>query len=161
MGRMAGLFIGAVAKRTGVPPPTIRYYEAIGVLTPSQRSSTGYRCYTEATIDELRFVRKAQALGFSLDEIGEILRQSRSGQTPCAHVLAVAHQHLAAVDDRISELLAFRARLAAAVTKWDGTRTPTCRGLCEIIAEAAGGDAAEGMAAPVERPASRIGKAGS
>lgn len=142
---MAGLLIGAVAKRAGVSPPTIRYYEDIGLLVPPVRSPAGYRCYSEATVEELRFVRKAQALGFSLDEIGEILRLSRSGTTPCSHVLAFARRHLAAVEERIRHLHVFRELLAAELGKWDGTQTPTCRGLCQIIAEAEAVDAAEDM----------------
>ncbi|MDP1569328.1 MAG: heavy metal-responsive transcriptional regulator [Vicinamibacterales bacterium] len=137
---MNGLFIGAVAKMTGVPPPTIRYYEAIGLLAPPRRSSSGYRCYSEATVDELRFVRKAQAFGFSLEEIAEVLRLSRAGQAPCAHVLTLAHRHLAAVEDRIRLLQAFRGRLAVALAKWEDSPPPSGSGLCRIIAEAGSDD---------------------
>jgi DNA-binding transcriptional MerR regulator len=133
---MAGLLIGELARRAGVSAPTVRYYEEIGLLPAPLRSSTGYRRYSEQTIEELRFIRKAQALGFSLDEIGEILKLSRSGKTPCSHVLSLAHQHLAAVDERIRQLEQFRGRLAVEVAKWESKRTPTCRGLCQIIASA-------------------------
>src|SRR5919106_295177 len=136
MAKMSGLLIGEVAQRAGVTAPTIRYYEEIGLLPPPSRSSTGYRRYSERTIEELRFIRKAQALGFSLDEVGEILRLSRSGKTPCSHVLSLAQQHLAAVDERIRQLQQFREHLAAEVAKWNGRTTPTCRGLCQIIAGA-------------------------
>ncbi len=94
---MASLLIGDVAERTGLSAPTIRYYESIGLLAQPARSATGYRRYTESTVEELHFIRKAQGLGFSLDEIGEILQLSRSGQKPCSHVLTLAHQHLEAV----------------------------------------------------------------
>jgi DNA-binding transcriptional MerR regulator len=140
---MTGLLIGAVAKLTGVSPPTIRYYEDIGLLAPPLRSPTGYRRYSDTTVEELRFVRKAQALGFSLDEIAEVLRLSRSGKTPCSHVLTVAHRHLTAIEERIRHLQTFRERLAAELAKWDGKETPTCRGLCQIIAEAEADDTPE------------------
>jgi len=137
MGRMAGLLIGDVARRTGVSAPTIRYYEGVGLLPSPPRSGAGYRRYSDATIDELLFIRKAQALGFSLDEIAEILQLSRSGTAPCSHVLSLAHQHLAAVDERIRQLRAFRARLAADVSKWDEQRAAvTCTGLCQFITDA-------------------------
>jgi DNA-binding transcriptional MerR regulator len=136
MARMSGLLIGEVAKRAGVTAPTVRYYEEIGLLPVPSRSSTGYRRYSEHTVEELRFIRKAQVLGFSLDEIGEILRLSRSGKTPCSHVLSLAHQHLAAVEERIRQLQQFRDHLAAEVAKWNDKTTPTCRGLCQIIAAA-------------------------
>lgn len=125
--------IGDVAEQTGVPPATIRYYESIGLLSPAARSSAGYRRDTDTAVEELRFVKKAQALGFSLDEVGEILKLTRAGERPCSHVLSLAHQHLAAVDERIRQLKTFRAQLAGEISKWDGAPTPTCRGLCQII----------------------------
>ena len=145
MGRMAGLLIGDVAQRAGVSAPTIRYYEDIGLLPTPSRSSTGYRRYSESMVEELRFIRKAQALGFSLDEIGEILKLSRSGKTPCSHVLSLAHQHLAAVQERIRQLQQFRNQLAAELAKWDGETAPTCRGLCQIIASASADSAVESI----------------
>lgn len=134
---MAGLLIGDVAERARLTPATVRYYESIGLLARPPRSAGGYRRYTEATIEELQFIRKAQTLGFSLDEIGEILKLSRAGRTPCARVLDLAKQHLAAVEERIRQLSQFRQQLSAEIGKWDGRRQPTCRGLCEIIAGAA------------------------
>ncbi len=133
---MAGLLIGDVAGRTGLTAPTIRYYESIGLLAPTPRSATGYRRYSDATVEELRFIKKAQALGFSLEEIGEILRLSRAGDTPCSHVLDLSRRHLAAVDERIQQLTRFRDQLAGELAKWDGKREPTCRGLCQIISNA-------------------------
>ncbi|MBI1874937.1 MAG: heavy metal-responsive transcriptional regulator [Acidobacteria bacterium] len=133
---MGELLIGEVAKRADVSAATVRYYEEVGLLTPAPRSSAGYRRYTEGTVEELRFVRKAQALGFSLDEIGEILKLSRAGRTPCSHVLDLAKRHVAGVDERIRQLTRFRAHLAGEIAKWDGERQPTCQGLCQIIAGA-------------------------
>lgn len=133
---MPRLLIGELAKRAGVSPPTIRYYEEIGLLPAPSRSTAGYRRYAEQTLEEVRFIRKAQALGFSLDEVGEILKLSRSGKTPCSHVLSLARQHLAAVEERIRQLRRFHDQLAAEVAKWDDTKTATCRGLCGIIAAA-------------------------
>ena len=134
---MAALLIGEAAKRAGVSAPTIRYYEEIGLLSSPARSGAGYRRYAESTVEELRFIRKAQALGFSLDEIGEILQLSRAGRRPCAHVLTLAHQHLAAVDERIRRLQQFRTQLAADVAKWDQQKAGgTCDGLCRWIVDA-------------------------
>lgn len=133
---MAGLLIGDVAERAGLTPPTIRYYESIGLIAAPPRSPTGYRRYAETTVEELRFIKKAQRLGFSLDEIGEILTLSRAGDTPCSHVLDLSRRHLAALDRRIQQLTSFRDQLAGEVAKWDGEREPTCRGLCQIIASA-------------------------
>ena len=136
---MASLLIGEVAARTALTAPTIRYYESIGLIKAPARSEAGYRRYSDNTVQELEFIKKAQALGFSLDEIAEILALSRAGRTPCSHVLDLARRHLAAVDERIQQLQRFRRQLAGEVGKWDGRRQPTCDGLCEIIANAGGG----------------------
>jgi DNA-binding transcriptional MerR regulator len=133
---MAGLLIGDVAERTGMSAPTIRYYENIGLLAAPPRSATGYRRYSDTTVEELRFIKKAQGLGFSLDEIREILKLSRAGDTPCAHVLDLSKRHLGAIDDRIQQLTRFRDQLADEIKKWDGEQEPTCRGLCQIIVNA-------------------------
>jgi DNA-binding transcriptional MerR regulator len=133
---MTGLLIGAVAKKSGLSVPTIRYYESVGLLAAAPRSATGYRRYGPEVLEELRFIKKAQALGFSLDEIKEILALTRSGTHPCAHVLGVARRHLRALDERIEQLTKFRDRLVNEVSKWDGIEQPTCEGLCRIITDA-------------------------
>ena len=133
---MEYFLIGDVAARTGVPPPTIRYYERIGLLTPPLRLESGYRRYSERTIEELTFVRKAQALGFSLDEIAQILRLTRAGKMPCERVLSLAHEHLAVIDERISQLQRYREQLAFEVAKWDSGTIATCEGLCQIVSTA-------------------------
>ena len=145
---MSSLLIGDVAERAGVAAPTIRYYESIGLLKPAARSSAGYRRYSEQTVEELRFIKKAQALGFSLDEVGEILTLSRSGKAPCEEVLSLAHQHLSAVDERLRQLHVFRDQLASELVKWDRQKTGvTCDGLCQFIADAA----------PEQRPRRYVG----
>lgn len=135
---MSGLLIGEVAKRTGFPPPTIRYYEEVGLLKKPSRAESGYRSYSSKTVDELLFVKKAQGLGFSLDEIAEILKLSRSGQKPCERVLAMSHKHLETIETRIRELQKFKGYLAAEISKWDRQGTAvTCDGLCQFISDAA------------------------
>lgn len=141
IGRMAGLQIGDVAAQAGVSVPTIRYYESIGLLARPVRSTSGYRRYTPTTIQELQFIKKAQAFGFSLEEIAEILKLSRAGEAPCDHVLELARRHLAAVDQRIKQLHTFRDQLARAVQKWGKSEAATCDGLCQFIVEAPDTDA--------------------
>jgi DNA-binding transcriptional MerR regulator len=130
------MLIGDIARRSDTTPATIRYYEELGLLTAPPRSAAGYRHYSESTIDELRFIRKGQALGFSLEEIGEILRISRGGEAPCSRVIELAQRNLEAADERIRHLQAFRDRLSSQIDKWRGKAPEGCAtgGLCEIIA---------------------------
>lgn len=104
-------------------------YFALFALRPPARSNAGYRRYSDGAIQELTFIRTAQTLGFSLEEIAEILKLTRAGRTPCEHVLSLAHEHLAAVDERIRQRQNFRSQLAGEVEKWDGKTSPTCEGL--------------------------------
>ena len=132
------MLIGDLARLSDVTPATIRFYEELGLLTQPRRSEAGYRHYCETAIEELRFIKKGQGLGFSLEEIGEILKISRGGEAPCAHVLDLAERNLAAADERIRHLQAFRDRLAGLIARWKDRSTTTCNagGLCEIITSA-------------------------
>jgi MerR family copper efflux transcriptional regulator len=133
---MTGLRIGEIARRTGVTAATIRYYESIGLLNAPARSDSGYRLYSTQTLEELAFIRKGQALGFSLDELAEILTLSRTGRPPCAHVLKIARRHLTAVEERIRQFRRFRDQLSTEIARWENTPPETCRGPCQIIAAA-------------------------
>jgi MerR family transcriptional regulator, copper efflux regulator len=135
---MGELLIGELAERAGVSTPTIRYYESVGLLESPARTASGYRRYSAGAVDTVRFIKKAQSLGFSLDEIGEILTLSRSGQVPCSHVVSLGRQHLAAVDERIRQLTAFRDQFASELTRWDSQTkdASACGALCQLIAEA-------------------------
>jgi len=129
-----GLLIGELARRSGVAPPTIRYYESIGLLRQPARTSSGYRRYPERTIEDLVFIRKAQSLGFTLDEVAEIVSLTRSGRAPCARVLALTESHLAALDARIARMQQFRTALATELSRWR-TLPPQSPGApCQMIA---------------------------
>src|SRR5262245_19079549 len=132
------MLIGDIARLSDITPATIRYYEEIGGLSAPRRSQSGYRHYSETALDELRFIKKGQGLGFSQEEIGEILKISRAGEAPCSHVLELAERNLAAADERIRHLQQFRTRLAAQISKWKGKSIAGCNSgkLCEIITSA-------------------------
>ena len=129
------MLIGEIARLSDLTPATIRYYEEIGLLTTPRRSDAGYRHYYPTILDELKFIKKGQGLGFSLEEIREILSISRAGDAPCAQVLDMAQRNLAAADDRIRHLQDFRNRLAAQIARWKENTPDTCArdGLCPII----------------------------
>ncbi|MEW6323740.1 MAG: heavy metal-responsive transcriptional regulator [Acidobacteriota bacterium] len=134
---MRMLLIGEVAARAGVAASTLRYYEAIGLIEAAPRSASGYRRFHEGVLDEIRFIRKGQALGFSLEELAEVLRLSREGRSPCMRVLDLAREHLAAVDERLRQMQRFRTRLASELSRWESQSSPVqCDGLCRLIDEA-------------------------
>jgi DNA-binding transcriptional MerR regulator len=133
---MSALLIGELAKRTRLTPATIRYYETLGLLSQPARSDAGYRRYSESTLEEIGFIKKAQGLGFTLDEVREILGLSRRGQTPCAHVLELSKRHLHAVEERIAQFIHFRDQLKADIKHWEKQKQTYCKGVCQWIASA-------------------------
>lgn len=130
---MPPLQIGEVAGLAGVTAPTVRYYESIGLLKKPPRSASGYRHYSQATVRELAFIRKARALGFSLEDISEILQLTRSGKRPCARVIDLAKQHLAEVEEQLRKLAVFRDQLAGELARWERPGDGECDGLCQMI----------------------------
>jgi DNA-binding transcriptional MerR regulator len=109
---MSGIvFIGKVAKAVGVSVHAIRYYERLGLLPPAHRTESGYRVYPADAVERLRFVQQAQALGFSLEEIKEILRLRYSGQSPCNCVRGMLEKRLEHVERQIVKLGRFRRNL--------------------------------------------------
>ena len=103
--------IGEIAKRSGVSPKTIRYYEDIGLLPPPPRTAAGYRDYSAATVDRLAFVRAGQAVGLTLGEIRGIVALRDDAETPCDHVLALLRNRAAGLDRRIAELRTLQSEL--------------------------------------------------
>lgn len=108
--RISSLTIGQLADGAGVPASTVRYYERAGLLRPSARSASNYRLYSSEDLHRLRFIRAAQATGFSLDDIRELLRPA-----PCGRVQARIEGRLGEVAGRIRELQHVRRVLEAAL----------------------------------------------
>ena len=127
------MFIGEVAKRAGVSPHTIRYYEAERLIGRPARSATGYRVYSPQVIEELAFVRRAQGLGLSLTETREILSLGRSGASPCERFAAICETRLAEIERRMDELRAFRDNLRAAYRVAKTGCGVTAEGFCQAI----------------------------
>ncbi len=105
------LKIGELARGLGLNPKTIRYYEEIGLLPEPKRTSSGYRVYTAADQERLRFIAKAKAMGLTLEEIAEILRLREGGEQPCRHVVELLDNKVAQVDRYVRALSDFRQEL--------------------------------------------------
>lgn len=115
---MEALGIGQLAKRGGVGIDTVRYYERNGLLTPHTRLASGYRRYSELELSRLRFIRRAQALGFTLKEIKELL--ALSAQRDVGRVKRSAQAKLKDVKLRIAVLERVRDGLATLIDACPG-----------------------------------------
>lgn len=115
---MDSIGIGTLAKRAGVGIDTVRYYERNGLLAPKGRLPSGYRRYGAVEVSRLRFIRRAQGLGFTLKEIRELLSLSRGRDL--ARVKRAAQQKLAAVEQRIADLERVHKALGSLISACPG-----------------------------------------
>jgi len=113
------LKIGEVAKASGIGIETLRFYEKSGLLDQPSRTGSGYRLYDPNVLDRLDFIKRAQVLGFSLDEIRKIIADRRAGQSPCAEVREIVRNRLAELDERMREMKRYRNELATALNEWE------------------------------------------
>lgn len=100
--------IGEVARHSGLPPTTIRYYEDIGLVPEPPRAANGYRDYEAAAVERLRFISDAQDSGLTLAEIATILDLRARGEPTCHHTIELMERHLENVERRIESLRASR-----------------------------------------------------
>ena len=116
---------GELARICGVSPDTIRHYERVGVLPAAVRGENGYRRFPPDSIGRVLLVRKALAIGFSLEELSRILRQRDAGAPPCRNVRAMAGEKLADLDRQIAEMISMREELARILEEWDAKLSTT------------------------------------
>ena len=127
--------IGDLASNCGLPARTIRFYERGGLLPVPERDANGYRRYDPAAIEQVTFIRRAQAAGLTLVEIRSILEVRANGQPPCTHVGALLHAKLNDVDRRLTELATLRTELVALTERADQLDPADCtaRDICHIL----------------------------
>jgi MerR family transcriptional regulator, copper efflux regulator len=113
------LKIGEVAKLSGIGIETLRFYEKGGLLRRPARTGSGYRLYDHDVLERLAFIKRAQVLGFSLDEIRQIIAEKDAGQSPCAEVREVVRRRLDELDERMAQMRRYRKELAEALDEWD------------------------------------------
>ena len=113
------LKIGDVSKRSGVGVEALRFYEKSGLLERPSRTYGGYRVYGEDVLERLAFIKQAQALGFSLDEIRRIIDDARRGESPCDEVREIVRRRMGELDERLRELQRHRRELKATLEEWD------------------------------------------
>lgn len=99
-----GLKVSQVARRAGISPDAIRYYEELGLLPPAERTPAGYRQFGDETVKRIGFIKDAQSLGLRLDEIGELLKIQDDGACPCGHTKTLLERRLEQVNRELEVL---------------------------------------------------------
>jgi len=135
MTTQASLTIGRIAHSAGVAIDTIRFYEREGLLPAPRRRPSGYREYDQAAVSRLRFIRKAKDLGFTLDEIRELLALSADRHGGVEGVRERAAARLLAIDERIAELQRVRDGLSELVDACPGHGAPEDCPILKALAE--------------------------
>src|ERR687894_1910493 len=113
------LKIGEVSRRSGVGVEALRFYEKSGLLERPSRTFSGYRVYGEEVLERLEFIKRAQALGFSLDEIRRIVDDARRGESPCDEVREIVQRRMTELDERLRELHRYRKELKSTIEEWN------------------------------------------
>ncbi len=119
---------GELARLAGVSTDTLRHYERKGVLQRPRRSASDYRQYDPAALARVRLVRRALAVGFTLDELARVLSVRDRGVAPCNEVRALAAAKLEEVEERLAQLVELRGELRAAIEDWDARLVRTADG---------------------------------
>lgn len=123
---MQHMNIGTVAQRSEVPTKTIRYYESIGLIRPAVRRPNGYRSYSALDMQTLAFIKRARNLGFSVQEVRDLLDLWRDKRRKSVAVKALATEHMQAIDLKIEELRAMRKALKELMKRCRGDSRPEC-----------------------------------
>lgn len=126
--------IGELAKRTGTKVQTIRYYEEIGVMPRAIRANNNRRLYSETHVERLTFIRHSRELGFSLDDIRNLLELSDQPDRPCEEVDVIARSHLKDVEQKIAALEVMQIELKRMITHCSGGAISDCR-IIKVLAD--------------------------
>jgi len=112
------LKVGDLATQVGVGVQTLHYYERLGLLPKAERSASNHRVYSTEALRRVQFIKKAQAVGFTLEEIKEIFNFQQQGAARCHAVIELGEKRLHELDTQLAVLQAFRDSLANVLPKW-------------------------------------------
>jgi Cu(I)-responsive transcriptional regulator len=124
--------IGEAAKRSGVSAKMVRHYESLGLLPAVARTDAGYRLYGDREVHTLRFIRRARDLGFSMAEIGQLLKLWQNRRRTSADVRRIASKHIEELTQKLAEMEAMRRTLQHLVHCCAGDDRPDCPILEEL-----------------------------
>jgi DNA-binding transcriptional MerR regulator len=124
-----------IAKACEVAPHIVRYYTRIGLLRPACNAQNGYRVYTQSDAARLRFIRRAQGLGFTLKEAAGIIDCKEQKQSPCPLVRRIIERRIEENRNKLQELTRLQARMEKAFKQWSGMadEVPAGDALCHLI----------------------------
>lgn len=117
---------GSLSRKSGVNAETIRYYEKIGVMPEPSRSGAGHRIYDQSSLKRLSFIRRSRELGFTLQEIQDLLTMVDGDDFTCLEIRDKTSAHLSEVAQKIDDLRKIEQTLATMVSKCDGGLLPQC-----------------------------------
>ncbi|NIO43384.1 MAG: MerR family DNA-binding protein [Burkholderiales bacterium] len=129
-----------LSRHSNVRPHVVRYYSRIGLLSPARNPDNGYKLFAYSDVPRLIFIRQAQRLGYTLEEIREILDESSQGKSPCHRVREILQQRIEENRQKLDELIQLQNRMEDALQQWgempDGM--PDGTSVCHLIESAAG-----------------------
>ncbi len=130
--------IGELARRSGLAPTALRYYEQIGLLPAPERTDSGYRTYADDALDRLSFIRGAQAVGLTLAEVRQVIGVRDAGEAPCRAVSDLIERRHAEVKAKIAELRQLKRELAGLQARAATLLPRDCdpSGICHVIPSA-------------------------
>ena len=131
------LTVGELAKRAGVTVETIRHYTEKGLLQAERDSHNGYHRYPQSHVKRVNFIRLAKSLGFSLNDIAQILHDAQQGRSPCQRARNVIQSRIRENRRRLDEMNALQQRMENALFRWNRLpdRLPDGDSICHLIEE--------------------------
>ena len=126
--------IGVAARRAGISARMVRHYESLGLISGVARTDSGYRQYTEADVHALHFIRRSRDLGFSMEEIAELLGLWHDRSRASSQVKRIAQQHIDDLSERIAQMQAMQRSLQTLVSCCKGNDRPDCPILDDLAA---------------------------
>ena len=126
------LTISELAKAAGIPISTLRYYERIGLVEPEDRSFGNYRLYSDHSLKKLKFIRAAQAIGFTLEDVKSLLADGEGKAPTCGNVQDLIEARLTDVEERLKDLRHVRKVLKSALEQCHQQKKSDC---CHVVTE--------------------------
>ena len=139
--------IGNASQMSGIPAKTIRYYESVGLIPPAGRAANGYRDYDKKDVQVLGFIKRSRSLGFSVDEVSNLLDLWLNGARASADVKSIAISHINNIEEKIHELETIRDTLKNLTKCCHGDDRPNCPILDDLASLGDDNDTEVGSAA--------------